>query len=94
MVCIHTENQNQGSFYPFILLEISVLHELPLGHLRFLSFYFFFYFNLLNLFFILFFSFRFALFLVGYFFQPTVFHNMVCPNWDIWISNLQPNSGW
>ena len=36
MVCIHTENQNQGSFYPFILLEISVLHELPLGHLRYL----------------------------------------------------------
>ncbi len=36
MVCIHTENQNQGSFYPFILLEISVLNELPLGHLRYL----------------------------------------------------------
>ena len=36
MVCIHTENQNQGSLYPFILLEISVLHELPLGHLRYL----------------------------------------------------------
>lgn len=35
MVCIHTENQNQGSFYPFVLLEISVLHELPLGHLRY-----------------------------------------------------------
>src|SRR4051794_6111677 len=34
MVCIHTENQNQGSFYPFVLLEISVLNELPLGHLR------------------------------------------------------------
>lgn len=34
MVCIHTENQNQGDFYPFILLEISVLHESPLGHLR------------------------------------------------------------
>ncbi|POG57823.1 hypothetical protein GLOIN_2v1468750, partial [Rhizophagus irregularis DAOM 181602=DAOM 197198] len=33
MVCIHTENQNQGSFYPFILHEISVLNELPLGHL-------------------------------------------------------------
>lgn len=33
MVCIHTENQNQGDFYPFILLEISVLHESPLGHL-------------------------------------------------------------
>ncbi len=36
MVCIHTENQNQGSFYPFILLEISVLNEPPLGHLRYL----------------------------------------------------------
>jgi hypothetical protein len=36
MVCIHTENQNQGSFYPFVLLEISVLNELPLGHLRYL----------------------------------------------------------
>ncbi|CAG8500054.1 14347_t:CDS:2 [Funneliformis caledonium] len=36
MVCIHTENQNQGSFYPFILLEIAVLNELPLGHLRYL----------------------------------------------------------
>ncbi|PLB42998.1 senescence-associated protein [Aspergillus steynii IBT 23096] len=23
MVCIHTENQNQGDFYPFVLLEIS-----------------------------------------------------------------------
>ncbi|KAH3395439.1 hypothetical protein KXV40_007047 [Aspergillus fumigatus] len=34
MVCIHTENQNQGDFYPFVLLEISVLHESPLGHLR------------------------------------------------------------
>ncbi|KAI1418763.1 hypothetical protein F5Y12DRAFT_789615 [Xylaria sp. FL1777] len=33
MVCIHTENQNQGDFYPFVLLEISVLHEPPLGHL-------------------------------------------------------------
>jgi hypothetical protein len=32
-VCIHTENQNQGSFYPFVLREISVLAELPLGHL-------------------------------------------------------------
>ena len=36
MVCIHTENQNQGGFYPFILLEISVLNEPPLGHLRYL----------------------------------------------------------
>ena len=36
MVCIHTENQNQGDFYPFVLLEISVLDEPPLGHLRYL----------------------------------------------------------
>jgi hypothetical protein len=35
MVCIHTENQNQDSFYPFVLLEISVLDELSLGHLRY-----------------------------------------------------------
>src|SRR5215470_1818903 len=35
MVCIHTENQNQGDFYPFVLLEISVLNESPLGHLRY-----------------------------------------------------------
>ncbi len=35
-VCIVTENQNQGSFYPFIQHEISVLIELPLGHLRYL----------------------------------------------------------
>ncbi|KAF2238737.1 hypothetical protein EV356DRAFT_479309 [Viridothelium virens] len=35
LVCIHTENQNQGGFSPFRLLEISVLHELPLGHLRY-----------------------------------------------------------
>ena len=35
MVCNHTETPNQGSFYPFILLEISVLDELPLGHLRY-----------------------------------------------------------
>ena len=34
-VCIHAENQNQGSFYPYVLLEISVLNELPLGHLRY-----------------------------------------------------------
>ena len=32
-VCIRTENQNQRSFYPFILHEISVLIELLLGHL-------------------------------------------------------------
>ena len=36
MVCIHTENQNQGGFYPFVLHEISVLIEPPLGHLRYL----------------------------------------------------------
>jgi hypothetical protein len=35
-VCIRTENQNQVSFYPFILQEISVLFELTLGHLRYL----------------------------------------------------------
>jgi hypothetical protein len=35
VVCIHTENQNQGNFYPFVLQEISVLHELPFGHLRY-----------------------------------------------------------
>ena len=35
-VCIRTENQNQESFYPFILHEISVLIELPLGHLCYL----------------------------------------------------------
>src|SRR5437868_9310876 len=34
-VCIHTENQNQGRFYPYVLLEISVLNEPPLGHLRY-----------------------------------------------------------
>jgi hypothetical protein len=33
-VCIHTENQNQISFSPFGLHEISVLIELILGHLR------------------------------------------------------------
>ena len=32
-VCIHTENQNQVSFSPFGLQEISVLFELTLGHL-------------------------------------------------------------
>ena len=36
MVCLHSEQQNQGSFYPYVLLEISVLNELPLGHLRYL----------------------------------------------------------
>ena len=35
MVCIPTENQNQASFYPFVLHEISVLIELALGHLRY-----------------------------------------------------------
>ncbi len=35
-VPIHTENQNQVSFYPFVLHEISVLIELTLGHLRYL----------------------------------------------------------
>src|SRR6478672_1262358 len=34
MVCIHTENQNQGDFCPFALLVISVHDESPLGHLR------------------------------------------------------------
>jgi len=29
-VCIHTENQNQASFYPFVPREISVLTELAL----------------------------------------------------------------
>jgi len=29
VVCIRTENQSQGDFYPF------VLHELPLEHLRY-----------------------------------------------------------
>jgi hypothetical protein len=35
-VCIHTENQNQVSFYPFVPHEISVLIELTLGHLCYL----------------------------------------------------------
>ena len=34
-VCIHTENQNQGGFSPYGQLEISVLDEPPLGHLRY-----------------------------------------------------------
>ena len=33
-VCIHTENQNQASFCPFALREVSVPTELALGHLR------------------------------------------------------------
>jgi hypothetical protein len=36
MACIHTENQSQGNFSPFSLLEISVLNEFPLGHLRYI----------------------------------------------------------
>ena len=35
-VCIRTENQNQVSFCPFALREVSVLAELALGHLRYL----------------------------------------------------------
>ena len=35
-VCIRTENQNQESFYPYVLHEISVLIELPFGHLCYL----------------------------------------------------------
>ena len=34
-VCIHTENQNQASFCPFALREVSVLTELALGHLSY-----------------------------------------------------------
>ena len=34
-VCIHTENQNQASFCPFALGEVSVPTELALGHLRY-----------------------------------------------------------
>ncbi|CAD5114106.1 DgyrCDS3254 [Dimorphilus gyrociliatus] len=34
-VCIRTENQNQVSFCPFALHEVSVLAELTLGHLRY-----------------------------------------------------------
>ena len=33
-VCIRTENQNQVSFCPFALREVSVLTELTLGQLR------------------------------------------------------------
>jgi hypothetical protein len=36
MVCIHTGNQNQMSFYPFVPHEIFVLFELILGHLHYL----------------------------------------------------------
>jgi hypothetical protein len=35
-VSIHTENQNQASFCPSTLREVSVLAELALGHLRYL----------------------------------------------------------
>ena len=34
-VSIRTENQNQASFCPFALREVSVLAELALGHLRY-----------------------------------------------------------
>ncbi len=34
-VCIRTENQNQKSFYPSVLHEISVLIELLFGRLRY-----------------------------------------------------------
>ncbi|CAG7875914.1 unnamed protein product [Brassica rapa] len=36
MVRIHTENQNQTSFYPIVPHEISVLFDLILGHQRYL----------------------------------------------------------
>ncbi|KAJ5644349.1 senescence-associated protein [Penicillium longicatenatum] len=32
MVCIHTENQNQGDFYPFVLLEISMCRPSQTPH--------------------------------------------------------------
>jgi hypothetical protein len=35
-VCVHTENQNQASFYPCVLHEISVLIGLTLGHPHYL----------------------------------------------------------
>ena len=34
-VHVRTENQNQASFFPFDLHEISVLIELTFGHLRY-----------------------------------------------------------
>src|SRR5438105_7137221 len=34
-VCTHTESQDQASFCPFTLREVSVLSELALGHLRY-----------------------------------------------------------
>jgi len=36
MVCIYTENQNQGDLYSFVLLKISVLNESSLEHLHYL----------------------------------------------------------
>ena len=36
IICIHTENQNQGDLYPFVLLKISVLDESLLEHLYYL----------------------------------------------------------
>ena len=33
LVCICIENQNQVSFYPFVLHEISVIVDITLGHL-------------------------------------------------------------
>ena len=35
VVCTHTESQDQASFCPFALREVSVLTELALGHLRY-----------------------------------------------------------
>ncbi|KAM3725027.1 hypothetical protein ACO02O_11629 [Dirofilaria immitis] len=35
-VCIRTGNQDQASFCPFTLREVSVLSELALGHLRYI----------------------------------------------------------
>lgn len=34
MVCIHTENLNQGDVYLFTPLEVLVLYEFPSGHLH------------------------------------------------------------
>ena len=34
-VCTHTESQDQASFCPFALREVSNLSELALGHLRY-----------------------------------------------------------
>ncbi|KAG7439257.1 hypothetical protein BT62DRAFT_983460 [Guyanagaster necrorhizus] len=36
MVCIHTKNQNQGDFYHFVLLKISVFNESLLEYLYYL----------------------------------------------------------